>query len=189
MMQGTRSAVGILAALCLLALPATASGQTSEQAAVDTDVPVYVTWEGAPDYWFSVDMPAEVHAWGERGYQGLRVSMAASDQRVSGEQITVAVEDSASSEEAVDLGRGTRLMRIENAEGAWQGPVTAVSLPDGLWVRYGWLTGEGAYEGLSYFYSYHDDTASDVHHGQGMIWPGEPPTVPDPALLDADPLN
>ena len=189
-MQGTRIAIGSLLAVSLLALPASTLGQTSEQVTVDAGAPVYVTWKGAADYWFAGAMPeAEVHAWGERGYDALHVSMTASDPRVSGEQIIVSIVDSPASEEAGDLGRSTELVRIENAEGAWQGSVTSVLFPDYLWVQNGWLTGEGAYEGLSYFYSYHDDTASDIHTGQGMIWPGPPPPVPDAALLDADPLN
>jgi len=188
-MQGTRSVLGSLLALSLLALPATASGQTSEGATVDGDAPVYVTWRGTYDYEFGVDVPEEEFPWGERGHSGLHVSMNASDSRVSGEQIFVFVDDIAASEEAGDLGRSTIFVRIENAEGAWQGPLTAVMFPDNLSVESGWLTGEGAYEGLSYFYSYHDDTASDIHTGQGVIWPGEPPPIPDAALLQADPLD
>ena len=186
-MQGTRSAIASLVALSLVALPATTLGQASEGAAVDADAPVFVTWEGGLDYFFTVDVPEEVLPWGERGHSGLHVSFKASDPRVSGEQISVGLYDYPVIE--ADGGRGTQVVRIENADGAWQGPVTSVDFPSDLTVEHGWLTGEGAYEGLSFFYSYHDDTASDVHTGQGMIWPGEPPPVPDAALLDADPLD
>ncbi len=165
-MQGTRPAIGSLVALSLLVLPATALGQTSERVAVDTNTPVYLTWEGALDYGFSVGVPAEVHDWGERDHDGLRITFKASDPRVSGEQTAVYSGDSSSAERG-DLGRGTALVRIENADGAWQGPVTVVDLPDYMTIENGWLTGEGAYEGLSFFYSYHDDTASDVHTGEG----------------------
>ena len=186
-MQGTRSAIGSLLALTLLALPATTLGQTSDQAMDDTDAPVYVTWEGAPDYFFSLDVPEVKFPWGERGHNGLVVSFKASDPRVSGEQTIVSTTDYPVIE--ADGGRHTLLVRIENADGAWQGPVTGVDLPDNLVVESGWLTGEGGYEGLSFFYSYHSDTASDVHQGQGVIWPGEPPSPPDAALLDEDPLS
>ena len=186
-MQGTRSAIASLVVLSLVALPATTLGQASEQSPIDTDVPVYVTWEGAPDYFFSVDVPEEVFPWGERALDGVHVSIKASDPRVSGEQIIVGASDYPVIE--ADGGRGTSLVRIENADGAWQGPVIEVDMPDNLVIRYGWLMGEGDYEGLSYFTSYHDDTYSDVRNGQGMIWPGEPPLVPDAALLGADPLD
>lgn len=188
-MQGTRIAIGSLVVLSLLALPATTFGQETEQPPVDPNLPVFVTWKGAPDYFFPVDVPTEAHAWGERTGGGVHVSLKASDPRVSGEQITVSIEDSSISNDAAVLGRNTSLMRIENEEGAWQGPVTWVILADYLDVQNGWLTGEGAYEGLSFFYSYYDDTASDVHTGQGVIWPGPPPPIPDVSLLDADPLD
>lgn len=187
MMQGIRSAIGSLLAVTLVALPATALGQSSDQAVVETDAPVHVTWEGVLDYNFGVDVPEEEFPWGERGHSGVHVSFKASDPRVSGEQIIVSVDDYPAIE--ADGGRHSLLVRIENADGAWQGPVTGVDLPDYLVVESGWLTGEGDYEGLSFFYSYHDDTASDIHTGQGMIWPGEPPPPPDAALLDADPLD
>ena len=188
-MQGTRTAIGSLVVLSLLALPATTFGQEAEQPPVDSNLPVYVTWEGAFGYSFPIDVPDEVHAWGERTGVGVHVILKASDPRVSGEQVWASVHDSSTTEDPDGPGRSTTLTRIENEAGAWQGPITEVTLADYLTVQYGWLTGEGTYDGLSFFYSYHDDTASDVRNGQGVIWPGPPPPIPVAPLLDADPLD
>ena len=87
--------------------------------------------------------------------------------------------------------RHTSLVRIENDAGAWQGPLTNVFLPDQFlpdqpWVQYGWLKGEGAYEGLKSFFTSFRGHAGDPHHiGEGMSGRGDPPPVPDPALLEA----
>ena len=64
--------------------------------------------------------------------------------------------------------RQTSLVRIENDEGAWQGPLTNVFLPDETWIQYGWLTGEGAYEGLSFFTSFRGDQGVSHHIGEGV---------------------
>ena len=68
-------------------------------------------------------------------------------------------------------------LRLENEDGAWEGVVS------GYWYApetrtAGWLVGEGAYEGLSY---YHE---SVLEHGyltismSGIIYPGDPPEDP-----------
>ena len=77
------------------------------------------------------------------------------------------------------------LRRIENDDGAWQGPLTEVRFADGTVVNYGWLEGEGAYEGLSFFTSWHGPSGTRIRKGEGLIWPGDPPPAPDPALLEA----
>jgi len=176
-MRTARTVVASVLTLSLLAVPGGAAGQSDDETALAANE------AAAPP----VDQPDEVFPWGIREHTGLHLSSYTSDDpRISGEVTYLGATDSPSSPEAGDLARETQLMRIENELGAWQGPVTVVVFPDYLQVSYGWLKGEGAYEGLYYFESYYDDTASDIHEGQGMIWPGEPPPVPDPALLASE---
>jgi len=59
--------------------------------------------------------------------------------------------------------------RIENADGAWEGPFTGAEYPDERSPDIVWLVGEGAYEGLTAF----------VHEAsgpiEGVIVPGPQP--------------
>jgi|GEM_PF-3185818 len=189
-MRTARTIAGSVLTLSLLAVPCGTAGQSSDELPADGNedaAPVHVTWTGAYGWSFPVDQPDEVFPWGIREHTGWHLSSYTSDDpRISGEVTYLGATDSPSSPEAGDLARETQLMRIENELGAWQGPVTVVVFPDYLQVSYGWLKGEGAYEGLYYFTSYYDDTASDIHKGQGVIWPGEPPPVPDASLLAAE---
>jgi hypothetical protein len=188
-MRSTRMLAGIALILSVVALPGGAMGQSADDRPADGDTtPVYVTWTGAYGYSFPLDVEPVDFPWGTRTFQGIHVTQTADDPRVSGEVIELIVGDGELLPTKPDqVSRFTSLMRIENDEGAWQGPLTTVLLPDYLQITYGWLKGEGAYEGLSFFTSYRDDTASDIHKGEGMIWPGDPPPVPDPTLLDAAP--
>jgi hypothetical protein len=191
-MRAARTSIGIILTLSLLALPLGATGQSSDEApAGDNEAtePVYVTWSG-----YAVDMDElsvpgepETFPWGSREYIWMRARQSSEDPRISGDHTSVAVGEGGIPPATADrLGRFTSLVRIENDEGAWQGPVTDVFLPDSLWIQYGWLKGEGAYEGLSFFTSGEFAAGSPSHSGQGMIWPGDPPPVPDPALLEAE---
>jgi len=182
-MRSARTSFGIILTLGLLAVPVGATGQSADEAPADdneTTEPVYVTWSG--DFAGFLDVPGEPvqFPWGFRMLEGNRATQTSEDPRISGEYTSVYFTDRA----GVDR-RETSLVRIENDEGAWQGPVTDVFLPDSLWIQYGWLKGEGAYEGLSFFTSGQFDAGSPYHSGQGMIWPGDPPPVPDAALLEA----
>ena len=108
------------------------------------------------------------------------------DPRIRGEarQILATME----SPEA-DLGRSTGLMRVENEWGAWEGIVEGVRYPDGTEIEYGWLTGDRAYAGFTYFHSTRDHPVEAERALEGAIWPGETPPMPDPSLLQADPLG
>ncbi len=107
------------------------------------------------------------------------------DPRIRGEAHQVfAIEDAPEA----DLGRSGGVMRLENEWGAWEGAVNGVRYPDGTEIEYGWLLGDGAYAGYSYFHSTRDHPAEAERVLEGAIWPGEPPPMPDPSLLQADPL-
>jgi hypothetical protein len=149
----------IILALSLLALSSATIGQSPVAAPVDdnsADEPVYVTWSG--DFAAFLDVPAEPQQfpWGFRMLEGNRAVQTSEDPRISGDYTTVDLVDRANADK-----RQTSLVRIENDEGAWQGPLTNVFLPDETWIQYSWLTGEG------------------------VIWPGDPPPAPDAALLEA----
>ncbi|MFO7531736.1 MAG: hypothetical protein R6W93_04690 [Candidatus Limnocylindrales bacterium] len=111
--------------------------------------------------------------------------MTSENPRISGDYTIVYLGDGPFPAESGQSSRFTSLVRIENDEGAWQGPLTIVWLPDLTWVEQGWLKGEGAYEGLSFFTSFRGSAESPSHVGEGVIWPGDPPPEPDAALLEA----
>jgi len=87
------------------------------------------------------------------------------------------------------LQRFSGVMRLQNDWGIWEGPVNGVRYPDGTEIEYGWLAGQGAYEDFTYFHSTRDHPAEAERVLEGAIWPGEPPPMPDPSLLQADPLD
>ena len=182
-MRTARTSLGIILALSLLALPSAAISQSPDAAPADDNAaaePVYVTWSG--DFTGSLDVPMEPQQfpWGFRMLEGNRAVQTSEDPRISGDLTSVDLVDRAHADK-----RQTSLVRIENEEGAWQGPLTNVFLPDDTWIQYGWLTGEGAYEGLSFFTSFRGDQGVVRHIGEGVIWPGDPPPAPDAALLEA----
>jgi len=187
-MRSARTSIGIILTLGLLAVPLGATGQSSDEPAAgenEATEPVYVTWTGGYAGQFDVPGEPEPFPWGERRYTGLRSTQNSEDPRISGTVTSVMLGDG-SVPPGYALSRFTSLVRIENDEGAWQGPLTDVGLPDNSWVQYGWLKGEDAYEGLSFFTSGQFRSGSSLHRGEGMIWPGDPPPVPDPALLEAE---
>lgn len=108
------------------------------------------------------------------------VVVDASDPRASGEARQILrLEDAPGS----SMQRWSGLMRLENDWGAWEGILHGVRHPDGLALEYGWLAGQGAYEGFSYFHSTRDQATGAERAVEGAIWPGEPPPMPDPSLL------
>jgi hypothetical protein len=187
-MRSARTSFGIILTLSLLALPIGATGQSPDAAPVDGNEaaePVYVTWSG--DFAGFLNVPGEPQQfpWGSREYHGNRAIQTSEDPRISGDYTIVYLGDGPWPARAGESSRFTSLVRIENDEGAWQGPVTIVWLPDLTWVEYGWLTGESAYEGLSFFTSFRGSADAARHVGEGVIWPGGPPPAPDVALLEA----
>ena len=69
-------------------------------------------------------------------------------------------------------------LRIENADGAWEGPVTGVLQPSGSTFGAGWLRGEGAYEGLSYYHHHQAVDTEAVLTVNGTIVAEIHPTSP-----------
>jgi hypothetical protein len=108
----------------------------------------------------------------------LRVDVG--DPRVDGDAIVLSLAEEAP---ATGLRRATGLMRLENVWGAWEGVVYAVHYPDGSELEYGWLAGQGTYEGFSYFHHIRGHSDGAEWAVEGAIWPGEPPPMPDPSLL------
>lgn len=108
------------------------------------------------------------------------VRVDASDPRVRGEARQVMSIESAPT---VGLQRSTGLMRLQNEWGAWEGTIHGVRYPDGSELEYGWLEGQAIYEGFSYFHSTRGHPAETGRTVEGAIWPGEPPSAPDPSLL------
>lgn len=187
-MRSARRLVGILLALSLLALPGAATAQSSDEpppAGSQSDAPVYVTWTGIASSVFDVPEEPETFPWGTRQHYGVHARQTSDDPRISGRVTDLYLGDGPLYHTPGELSRWTVLRRIENDDGAWQGPRTEVHFPDGTWVSYGWLEGEGAYEGLRLFTSWRGPGAGSSRKGEGMIWPGDPPPAPDPALLEA----
>ena len=104
--------------------------------------------------------------------RGLELSTydAMSDSRVSG--IGHAIIDA---DDYGDIGPEWGTFRLENDEGAWQGPVSGFYSSADSHVA-GWLQGEGAYAGLSYYFSMVlDNSGYNSAVVTGLIYPGDPP--------------
>ena len=108
------------------------------------------------------------------------VRVDGSDPRVHGEARQVMYIEAAP---RVGLQRSTGVMRLENDWGAWEGTIYGVRYPNGSELEYGWLEGHEAYEGFSYFHSTRGHPAETGRTVEGAIWPGEPPSAPDPSFL------
>ena len=65
--------------------------------------------------------------------------------------------------------------RIENADGSWEGPATGATGSDGCWTETVWLTGDGAYAGLSAYLHIRNCDEDPAGTVEGMIFPGEVP--------------
>jgi hypothetical protein len=186
-MRSVRTSFGIILTLSLLALSIGTPGQASDEAAPNDNEatePVYVTWSGTIVDFLDVPGEPQQFPWGSREYHGNTATQTSEDPRISGDYTYLYLGDGPFPAEWGESSRFTALVRLENDEGAWQGPVTIVFLPDLTWVEQGWLKGEGAYEGLSFFTSYRG-VAGARHVGEGVIWPGDPPPEPDAAVLEA----
>lgn len=74
-------------------------------------------------------------------------------------------------------------MRLENTWGDWAGTVDIIRYPSGEEYEYASLRGSGAYKRFTYLYTVRQPTAGAERAVEGAIWPGEPPSIPDPSLL------
>lgn len=110
----------------------------------------------------------------------LAMTLSLDDARLGGSARLVERAEHAAGGE---MQRASGWLRIENPAGAWQGEVLRARYPGASEVVYGWLRGEGAYDGFSYFIDIHSDADRPEGVVEGFIWPGEPPSVPDPELL------
>ena len=134
-----------------------------------------------PSSVLAVTGAAEVISESERaGVFERLVRVDESDPRVRGEARQVMYIEAAP---GVGLQRSTGVMRLENEWGAWEGTIYGVRYPDGSELEYGWLQGHETYEGFSYFYSTRGHPAGTGRTVEGAIWPGEPPSAPDPSFL------
>jgi hypothetical protein len=99
----------------------------------------------------------------------LRIEDEMSDPRASGVgHVIIDAEDYGG------MGPEWGTLRLENDEGAWEGPVSGVHM--GVDTRMsGWLLGEGAYAGLSYYYYLEIDGSGLTAVVEGIIYPGDPP--------------
>jgi len=65
-------------------------------------------------------------------------------------------------------------IRIVNDEGAWYGTLSGVNMGTDTHMT-GWLQGEGAYTGLSYYYESVMNGVTLDGTVVGIIYPGDPP--------------
>lgn len=107
------------------------------------------------------------------------------DPRLVGEFRNLTVMDSTRSNE---LDRYSELLRIETPDGAWQGSgIGHISVATASEVAMLWLTGEGAYDGLSLVVTFSGpamERHDTEHPDSAIIWTGPAPEAPDAALLD-----
>jgi len=181
MFTATRIAAAVaIAAAASLALVAGPLGPASD--------PVFVPAAEAPSPSPSTDPAVRVEGWsqvtldeqgvvdssGPVGYlrgQKLRTRDAMSDPRVSGVGHVVIDAD----DYGGDIGPEWGTFRLENDEGAWQGSVSGFHSSVDSHVA-GWLQGEGAYTGLSYYYEIVlDHSGYNSAVVTGIIYPGDPP--------------
>lgn len=173
-MRATRTLAAASAVLALLAGTALVVGAQSP-AASDPSVPVGFTGrisfgpETASGTEESVDGHTETRGW------VLAPTVAEmSDERLVGTvTLTLGVDwyPPSGTEEA---SLRARTWRIENDEGAWEGPDFILSLPDGsVSTTSGVLTGEGAYEGL--LAAWQISPAGEGWDVEGFIVPGDAP--------------
>ena len=105
-----------------------------------------------------------------RNRLGRSVMMEMNDPRVSG---NVRFLHHADRYGGVGVEWGT--YRLENEDGAWQGPLSGF-----YWTHEtrtsGWLAGEGAYEGLTYYMETIIDNGTGFATINGIVFPGAPPT-------------
>ena len=67
-------------------------------------------------------------------------------------------------------------MKVENADGAWEGPCTGGVWSDGNGIAWScWLTGSGDYDGYTYYKQTQMDPTDPHAKVVGVVYPGEPP--------------
>jgi hypothetical protein len=100
---------------------------------------------------------------------GLRVRDEMNDPRANGTGlVTIDAEDYGG------MGPEWGTFRLENDEGAWEGRMSGVHMGADTLMT-GWLQGEGAYAGLTYYYSLEIDNTGFTAAVEGIIYPGDPP--------------
>ena len=167
-------------------MPNGTTGQSPDAVPADENEatePVYVTWSG--DFAGFLDMPWEPQPfpWGFRMLEGNRAVQTSEDPRISGHYTTVDLVDRAHADK-----RQTSLVRIENDEGAWQGPLTNVFLPDEtgiLPVRL--VDGRGRLRGLELLHELprRPGCLAPYRRGRRSRPGAQSPPEPDAALLEA----
>lgn len=180
-MRGSKSSLGFVLAIGLLAGSAVGVAAQDEQA---SPVEFSATWEFGPVIRTGTSEAAD-GAIRERGWawQPSAIS-AATDPRLEGSLSIAANSD--------DYGaRGGPQVwhygfRIENEEGAWQMlPTASLTYPDGeVSPTVGIFVGEGAYEGLHAVFEHQTDGETGVWELRGYVIEGELPPAPEPVLSD-----
>lgn len=67
-------------------------------------------------------------------------------------------------------------MKVENGNGAWEGPCTGGVWAEGAGIAWScWLTGSGAYDGYTYYKQTQMDTTDLYAKVIGVVYPGDPP--------------
>jgi hypothetical protein len=119
--------------------------------------------------------------------EGFTVSLDANDPRISG-TATMVMNETDYREGARTLAPTgdagsirTLLVRIVNEDGSWEGPLQFLVLDDPEFSdASGWLTGSGAYEGLSAYIAWPEILSGGGFHGH-ITAEGPPPTPELPA--------
>jgi hypothetical protein len=149
-MRTTRTLATASAVLALLAGTALGVGAQSPAA---SDLPVPVGFTGQMSFGPQTGSGAEGSVDGHTETRGNVFAPSVvhmSDERLVGTvTLTLDVDDYPASGTGEEVSLRARTWRIENDEGAWEGPDFILSLPQGsISTTSGVLTGEGAYEGL-----------------------------------------
>ncbi len=166
--------IGILA-LVLSAAPVVALAQTPEE--VDPTVLMFTTISETLDQDVIVSGTIEQFIGGNRAVHQLTGTIASEDPRLAGDPEAVYTLEW---NRSANLRRGSGIVRIVNADGAWEGPFTLVEVPDGPTLNHGTLVGEGAYSGLTrYEFHTESDACQPTNCVDVMVWPGELPPLPD----------
>jgi hypothetical protein len=103
--------------------------------------------------------------------QGLELSTSdvMSDPRVNGTgRAFIAAHDYG------DIGPEWGTFRLENDEGAWEGPMSGFNMGTDTHMV-AWLEGEGAYDGYTYYYETVVSNVGMVGPVEGIIYRGDPP--------------
>ena len=177
-MRTNRTALAGALAIILAIAPGTVAAE-----AADGEEP------SAPSYWTSTETSGPMFSvtggesgafpWGTRTTRGFTVTSEATDPRASGDITVVYVVDWS---DKYDVGRGIGLARLVNEGGSFEGPIHVAYYPDGSEFRMVRMEGQAGYEGLSLVMTTHLDNTGEGRP-QGLIWEGEPPSLPDANAL------